>query len=158
MTMFTVKFINLTENTIEFQGDYDSLMDALRVCKETNMSSHYHRPAMSNEKFNECLLELLITGMVYTGTITEEFPDGEIMIDLHRDGAPVYSALPMPREAADIVYFKTYEAAEEALLKKPRLIQELFTKQRKSFLEDEPREDGMFHTRMRFVGEMDNDD
>lgn len=133
--MFTVKFINLTENTIEFQGDYDSLMDALNVCKNTNLSSSYHRPAMSNEKFNECLLELLITGFVYTGTITEEFADGEIMIDLHRDGVPVYSALPMPREAADIIMVKR-SGTEEVLAKKPRLIQELFTKQAQANLRD----------------------
>lgn len=135
--MYTVKFINLTENTIEFQGDYDSLMDALNVCKNTNLSSSYHRPAMSNEKFNECLLELLITGFVYTGTITEEFPNGEIMIDLHRDGVPVYSALPMPREAADIIMVdhKT-NPVEEVLAKKPRLIQELFTKQAQANLRD----------------------
>lgn len=130
---FIVKFINLTENTIEFEGAYDSLFDALRVCKETNMSNHYHRPAMSDQKFNECLLELLLTGFVYTGNITEERPNGEIMIDLHRDGVPVYSALPMPREANPDIIWVDHKAnvnpVEEVLAKKPRLIQELFTKQ-----------------------------
>lgn len=130
---YTVKFINLTENTIEFEGEYESLMDALVVCKNTNMSNHYHRPAMSDEKFNESLLELLITGFVYTGTITEVFPNGEIMIDLHRDGAPVYSALPMPRgETNPDVIWVDHDSNPpmEVLAKKSRLIQELFTKQR----------------------------
>jgi len=130
--MFYIKFINLTENTIEFQAEYESLFDALRVCKETNLSSSYHRPAMSDSYFNEHLFELLTSAMVYTGTSTPDHPAGEIMITLTKDSdkESVYSALEMPRIPSQSAVTPVAEDFS------PEVVQALYTKQSSSPLED----------------------
>ncbi|MFE1145214.1 hypothetical protein [Streptomyces rochei] len=120
---YVVKFINLTENTLN-RFEYDNLFDALKVCKETNLSDHYHLPAMSEKFFNEHLLELLTSAVVYVGTKTEKHPAGEIMIMLTMgENRSVYSALPMPFIPGQIL-----PVAEDF---SPEVVQALYTKQSK---------------------------
>jgi hypothetical protein len=100
--MFIVKFMSLREHTVQ-DFEYESLLDALTVVKETNLGSdRTHIPAMTTEAFNEKLLELLLLGSAYGGPKSPEYPEGEYVIRLIRreDNSGletvVYNALPMP--------------------------------------------------------------
>lgn len=98
---YIVKFTNLEENTRD-AFSYTHLWDALSVAKNTLIGSdRIHRPMITDSQFDECLLTLLTTGMVYGGPKTVDYPEGCYIISLHqRDEeteSTVYSALPMPR-------------------------------------------------------------
>lgn len=98
--MFRVKFLDLPERTSEV-FEYMHLMDALKVAKDTQFSDRLHCPAMSDELFDNELGNLITSGFVYAGKKTSEFPDGELMIMLHRvnsygEEMPVCPALAMP--------------------------------------------------------------
>lgn len=82
---YVVKFLHLQEQTV-IENRYESLFDALKVAKETNIApDRLHQEAMSDTQFNEELILLLDTGFVYTGTKSEAFPDGDMMIQLLRE-------------------------------------------------------------------------
>lgn len=100
--MYVVKFFNLTESTMD-EFEYQDLFSAIKVAKETNLGTdNLILPAMDDDKFNEELLILLTTSLVYAGRKTKEHPEGEFMImltqrdDETREETTVYNALPMP--------------------------------------------------------------
>ncbi|MFE1915008.1 hypothetical protein [Streptomyces anandii] len=75
MTVFNVKFLNLTEQTKE-EFEYSNLMDALRVVKETSLDG----VKMSNDQFDTELIHLLTSGFIYRG----KKPLDEYVIMLHK--------------------------------------------------------------------------
>ncbi|MGS2592222.1 hypothetical protein [Streptomyces hebeiensis] len=96
-----MKFINLREQTIDIQDDYENLFDAIRVAKETNIGpDRTYRVAISNERFNEVFFTLLTSGYIYAGTKSTPYPYGDVMVMLlsvNADGSeqPVYSSVAM---------------------------------------------------------------
>ena len=104
--MFRVKFLDLTERISEV-FEYTHLMDALKVAKDTQLSDRTHKPAMSDELFDNELGNLITSGFVYAGEKTSEYPDGVLMITLHKVDdwgveVPVHPALPMPRQLMEL--------------------------------------------------------
>lgn len=100
--MFRIKFLDLAERVSEV-FEYSHLMDALQVAKDTQLSDRTHKPAMSDELFDNELGNLITSGFVYAGKKTFEYPEGNFMIMLHRVDdwgveVPVCPALPMPRQ------------------------------------------------------------
>lgn len=82
MFSFVVKFEFLRANDTQ-AFEYDSLLDALTVAKNTNVSdSRAPRNAMSDGDFNEKFFELITQGVVFAGARSIEFPDGDIRIHL----------------------------------------------------------------------------
>lgn len=100
--MFRVTFCHLSEQTKD-EFEYEHLMDALKVAKETQLSDRLHSPAISDEVFDEQLGFLITTGFIYAGRKTPEHPDGDVMVMLQRVSdnghvLPVHPAIPMPRQ------------------------------------------------------------
>jgi hypothetical protein len=93
---YRVKFISLQEQTID-KYDYESLFDAIRVAKETNIGpDRLYTEAIPDDKFNEEFLSLLTLGFIYVGPKTEKYPEGNTMIQLvkvneREEEFPVYS-------------------------------------------------------------------
>lgn len=98
---YVVKFLSLRERTFD-EFEYAHLFDALSVAKNTSIGpDRLHSPAMTDDAFDSQLLVLLTSGVIYGGQVSEEYPEGDVMITLlRRDGnrteTVVYNALPMP--------------------------------------------------------------
>lgn len=80
--MYIVKFFFLSSSRNE-EHKYDSLFDAIKVAKETNIGDcGMFKPAMTDWEFNKQFWTLLTSGFIYTGKKSEEFPEGDIMVML----------------------------------------------------------------------------
>jgi hypothetical protein len=82
--MFRVRFVNLKEQTVT-ASDYNELFDAIKVAKETNIGpDRITRVAIPDSTFNHHFVDLLKHGYIYVGPRSEEFPNGDYMVQLLR--------------------------------------------------------------------------
>jgi hypothetical protein len=108
--MYTVKFVNSETRLTEYEGEYTHLMDALKVCKETNIGDcNVYVPAIPDNEFDKHLLNLLTLGYMYAGKKTSKFPEGELIIELLHSNTsePAFSLLaklPHQKTAEEVTF------------------------------------------------------
>lgn len=92
---YVVKFLHLEERTKD-EFEYSNLLDALRVIKETPIDG----VTLSQVRFETDLILLLTSTFMYAGKKNAEYPEGCVMLMLHKRengvDSPVYGTQIVP--------------------------------------------------------------
>jgi hypothetical protein len=77
-----IHFLGQRDKGVE-EWNYDSLFDAIKVAKESNIGSdRSFKPAFSDTAFNECFSIMLKHGFAHAGTKSPDYPHGNVIVFL----------------------------------------------------------------------------